>query len=48
MIQGILVDAGPLVALLHRDDNDHEKCVEALRYISEPLLTTWMPVTEAM
>ncbi len=48
MIHGILVDAGPLVALLHRDDNDHEKCVEAIRNLPEPLLTTWMPVTEAM
>jgi len=47
-MHGILVDAGPLVALLHRDDNDHEKCVEALRNLPEPLLTTWMPVTEAM
>lgn len=48
MMHGILVDAGPLVALLHRDDNDHEKCVEAIRNLPEPLLTTWMPVTEAM
>lgn len=48
MMRGILVDAGPLVAFLHRDDHDHVKCVETLRELREPLLTTWMPVTEAM
>jgi predicted nucleic acid-binding protein len=44
----VLVDAGPLVAILHRDDRDHQVCVEALKRITAPLLTTWMPVTEAM
>ncbi len=44
----MLVDAGPLVAILHRDDQDHQQCVEALKRIRVPLLTTWMPVTEAM
>lgn len=44
----MLVDAGPLVAILHRDDRDHQACVEALKRITAPLVTTWMPVTEAM
>jgi predicted nucleic acid-binding protein len=44
----VLVDAGPLVAILHRDDRDHGVCVEALKRIRAPLVTTWMPVTEAM
>ena len=48
MTPGVLVDAGPLVAILHRDDKDHQPCVEALQRLREPLLTTWMPVTEAM
>jgi len=43
-----LIDAGPLVALLHQDDQDHALCVDALKRLQEPLLTTWMPVTEAM
>ena len=48
MTLGILVDAGPLVAVLHRDDRDHRPCVKAMQGLREPLLTTWMPVTEAM
>jgi len=46
--QGILVDAGPLIALINRDDQDHNKCVAALKLLRAPLLTTWMPVTEAL
>ena len=44
----ILVDAGPLVALLHRDDENHSLCVNALRGLREPLATAWPPVAEAM
>jgi len=47
-MRGVLIDAGPLVSILHRDDRDHATCVDALRRINDPLLTTWMPVTEAM
>lgn len=48
MIYGVLVDAGPLVAILNRREQDHEACVRALKKIERPLLSTWMPVTEAM
>jgi hypothetical protein len=44
----ILVDAGPLIALLHRDDRNHERCVEAFRRLREPMATAWPVVTEAM
>jgi len=44
----ILVDAGPLVALVDADDQYHKKCVAALRVLREPLVTVWPPVTEAM
>jgi len=44
----ILVDAGPLVALLHRDDQDHGRCVAALQQARAGLATTWPSLTEAM
>lgn len=44
----MLVDAGPLVAILNRRDRHHQACVDVLRRMRGPLLSTWMPVTEAM
>jgi hypothetical protein len=47
-MNGVLVDAGPLVAVLNGRDRHHRVCVDALRRMRAPLLSTWMPVTEAM
>jgi predicted nucleic acid-binding protein len=44
----ILVDTGPLVALIHEDDDQHEICKETFRAITEPLGTVWPVLTEAM
>lgn len=44
----ILVDAGPLVALIDADDQHHANCVAALKTFREPLATVWPPVVEAM
>ncbi|MBI2919765.1 MAG: PIN domain-containing protein [Planctomycetes bacterium] len=44
----LLVDAGPMVALLNADDDRHEDCVKALRPMREPLGTIWPAFTEAM
>ena len=44
----ILVDTGPLVALIHEDDNEHRICKETFLTFSEPLGTVWPVLTEAM
>lgn len=44
----ILVDAGPLVALIDRGEPDHERCVETLSSLAAPMVTTWPAFTEAM
>jgi predicted nucleic acid-binding protein len=43
-----LVDAGPLLALLDRDDQDHLRCRDVLGQLAAPLVTTWPAFTEAM
>ena len=44
----ILVDTGPLVALLHADDQNHDRCVKTLKSLEEQMVTVWPVVTEAM
>lgn len=44
----ILTDAGPLVALIDADEPDHAACVEVLKAIYPPMITTWAAFTEAM
>ncbi len=47
-MRGVLVDAGPLVAVLDESDEDHQRCVSVLKRLSDPMITTWPVVTEAM
>lgn len=44
----ILIDAGPLVALISAGDRNHLACRETLENLEEPLVTAWPALTEAM
>jgi predicted nucleic acid-binding protein len=43
----ILLDTGPLVAMLSPNDSCHQDCVNALREIAAPLFSCWPVLTEA-
>jgi predicted nucleic acid-binding protein len=44
----VLIDAGPMVAILSESDSAHESCVAVMKALAPPLFTTWIPVTEVM
>jgi uncharacterized protein len=43
----ILVDTGPIVAILNPEDSYHQICLEASSTIDGPLYTCWPVITEA-
>lgn len=43
----IILDTGPIVALFDKSDAFHSCCIEILKKIEEPLITTWPVVTES-
>jgi predicted nucleic acid-binding protein len=47
-VRGVLVDAGPLVAVMDADDIFHAASAATFKEIREPLFTVWPVITEAM
>jgi len=43
----LLVDTGPLVAILSPRDSNHQRCLAELDRLEPPLLTCWPVLTEA-
>ena len=44
--QRVLVDTGPLVALMNKRDRHHQRFVECLKSFQGQLVTTWPVLTE--
>ena len=44
----VLIDTGPLVALIHADDQNHLQCKNALQSSRDSFVTVWPVFTEAM
>jgi predicted nucleic acid-binding protein len=43
----VLIDTGPIVAILSQSDEHHEVCTEQLQTIRGPLVTCWPVLAEA-
>ena len=44
----ILIDAGPLIALINAADRHHQSCRQSFASLAEPIGTVWPALTEAM
>lgn len=43
----VLIDTGPLVAILSPDEQTHELCSSTLKNLTNPPITCWPVITEA-
>lgn len=48
MATNILIDAGPLLAILNRNDTHHDACAAIIEALDCPFYTTMPVITEAM
>jgi len=48
MPECILIDTGPIVAILCREDSGHADCVEKLQALDGELVTCWPVISEAV
>jgi predicted nucleic acid-binding protein len=48
MAESVLIDTGPIVAILCREDSQHQRCVEHLRSLDADLYTCWPVISEAV
>ncbi len=48
MAERILIDTGPIVAILCREDAQHEPCVEYLQTLDATLYTCWPVISETV
>jgi uncharacterized protein len=46
-MSAVLIDAGPLVAIIDSSDDWHHRCRDAFRVLTEPPWTVWPALTEA-
>jgi len=47
VIERVLVDTGPLYAIIDERDEHHSACVDVLQTLQSPLITCWPVLTEA-
>jgi predicted nucleic acid-binding protein len=47
MARGVLVDTGPLVAIIRKRDQYHSACVAEAKLLQGPFYTCWPVITEA-
>jgi hypothetical protein len=47
-VKRVLIDTGPLVAILSPDQSSHELCLSTLKSLPGPPITCWPVITEAV
>jgi predicted nucleic acid-binding protein len=48
MTERLLIDTGPIVAILCREDSQHNHCAEVLRALNATFVTCWPVISEAV